>query len=147
MMTPLIGCFAPVHDDGGRYGLLLATQRIGPLYNRSTTPQLPVACTGVQSTGTACTGGGDSASTRWSYNQQRSACESFEFQGCGGNANNFATAEQCDVLCRPSYVHSATIDTALVADGIGVSLLLVTFTSQQQYAAGRSEFLTTSVSL
>lgn len=36
---------------------------------------------------------------RWFFNMDTQACESFWYSGCGGNANNFATKEQCENRC------------------------------------------------
>ena len=32
---------------------------------------------------------------KWSYNDQWKGCSPFIFGGCGGNANNFNTQEEC----------------------------------------------------
>lgn len=37
--------------------------------------------------------------TRWFFNTETQACETFWYSGCGGNANNFATKEQCVQKC------------------------------------------------
>ncbi|ODM92548.1 BPTI/Kunitz domain-containing protein [Orchesella cincta] len=36
---------------------------------------------------------------RWFFNAETESCESFWYSGCGGNANNFATKEQCENRC------------------------------------------------
>ncbi|MEV0322469.1 BPTI/Kunitz domain-containing protein [Streptomyces sp. NPDC050658] len=36
---------------------------------------------------------------RWYYNPATGECEPFIYGGCGGNANNFATKEQCEMHC------------------------------------------------
>lgn len=37
--------------------------------------------------------------TRWFFNRDAQTCEQFWYSGCGGNANNFATKEQCENRC------------------------------------------------
>ncbi|CAK8694843.1 thrombin inhibitor hemalin-like [Clavelina lepadiformis] len=36
---------------------------------------------------------------RWYFNTTTSQCQIFEYGGCGGNANNFLTLEQCKDKC------------------------------------------------
>ncbi|KAL4704729.1 hypothetical protein ACJJTC_006507 [Scirpophaga incertulas] len=38
-------------------------------------------------------------SERWFYDVDRQSCEPFSFTGCGGNANNFASQEECADFC------------------------------------------------
>lgn len=37
--------------------------------------------------------------SRWYFNGETQSCEKFWYSGCGGNANNFATKEQCQNRC------------------------------------------------
>ncbi|XP_037079601.1 kielin/chordin-like protein [Pollicipes pollicipes] len=39
---------------------------------------------------------------RFSYDSTSGACTSFEYGGCGGNANNFVSLEQCKNTCVPT---------------------------------------------
>lgn len=36
---------------------------------------------------------------RWFFNVDNGRCELFEYGGCGGNANNFETLEDCEETC------------------------------------------------
>lgn len=36
---------------------------------------------------------------RWYYNSEAKKCESFNWGGCGGNANRFNTEEECKERC------------------------------------------------
>ncbi|EFX70514.1 hypothetical protein DAPPUDRAFT_61190, partial [Daphnia pulex] len=36
---------------------------------------------------------------RWAYNPETQLCEKFSFGGCGGNANNFHSHQQCASRC------------------------------------------------
>lgn len=38
--------------------------------------------------------------TRWFYNSQEGLCDEFVFTGCGGNANNYASEEECQNECH-----------------------------------------------
>jgi hypothetical protein len=145
--TATRGSVITANKGAGLYGLLLSTTRLGPLYNESTSTVLPSPCAAVVTSGVACSGGGDQPSTRWAYSQQSKVCETFDYQGCGGNGNNFNMSDACESLCQPSFVHSATIDTELVADGIGVSLLVVTFTSQVRMHTAMRETLSLTLTL
>src|SRR6185437_10343101 len=42
---------------------------------------------------------GSSSSYRYFYNSQSQECESFQYNGCDGNSNNFATREDCEGYC------------------------------------------------
>ena len=41
---------------------------------------------------------------RWHFNSQSGRCELFHYGGCGGNLNNFATAEACKTKCHPDVL-------------------------------------------
>nr|CDS30845.1 Papilin [Hymenolepis microstoma] len=36
---------------------------------------------------------------KWGMNSRSGQCESFVYGGCGGNANNFDTEEECELFC------------------------------------------------
>ncbi|XP_054837320.1 kunitz-type serine protease inhibitor homolog delta-dendrotoxin-like [Eublepharis macularius] len=36
---------------------------------------------------------------RWFYNWKAKECQKFDYGGCGGNANNFKTLEECQRAC------------------------------------------------
>uniref|UniRef100_A0A7E4W475 Kunitz/Bovine pancreatic trypsin inhibitor domain protein n=1 Tax=Panagrellus redivivus TaxID=6233 RepID=A0A7E4W475_PANRE len=38
-------------------------------------------------------------STRWAYSAGSKKCSKFEYAGCGGNENNFASEHECEKLC------------------------------------------------
>ncbi|XP_003736478.2 papilin isoform X2 [Drosophila pseudoobscura] len=38
--------------------------------------------------------------TRWFYNSQEGLCDEFVYSGCGGNANSYATEEECQNECN-----------------------------------------------
>jgi hypothetical protein len=38
---------------------------------------------------------------RWFFNRATGRCERFVYGGCGGNTNNFETAEECEATCPP----------------------------------------------
>lgn len=42
----------------------------------------------------------DAVIPRFSFNQQKGRCEKFTYGGCGGNENNFLTAEACEAKCE-----------------------------------------------
>jgi len=48
---------------------------------------------------------------RWYYKEISNNCSQFDFQGCGGNGNNFADRETCDRTCRVSYKEQCKVTT------------------------------------
>lgn len=36
---------------------------------------------------------------RWYYNHKEGSCRPFVYGGCGGNGNNFKTADECNNFC------------------------------------------------
>ncbi|VDD88243.1 unnamed protein product, partial [Enterobius vermicularis] len=47
-----------------------------------------------------CLEGVSNGSVRWSYDSVSKHCRSFNYSGCGGNENRFATEQGCNKLCR-----------------------------------------------
>lgn len=48
---------------------------------------------------------------RFFFNVDTGHCEQFEYGGCGGNANNFKTLEQCEEMCVVSGESNSFADT------------------------------------
>lgn len=44
---------------------------------------------------------------RWHFNPQKGACQTFEYGGCDGNGNNFASKEKCESFCGGRGVSSS----------------------------------------
>lgn len=42
----------------------------------------------------------DGAETRYFFSTRKKRCKQFEYSGCKGNANNFATKKECNSLCE-----------------------------------------------
>ncbi|ETN80030.1 Kunitz/Bovine pancreatic trypsin inhibitor domain protein [Necator americanus] len=42
---------------------------------------------------------GSGSTFRFYYNVQTQNCESFQYNGCDGNSNNFANRDQCEQYC------------------------------------------------
>ncbi|CAJ0942610.1 unnamed protein product, partial [Mesorhabditis belari] len=42
---------------------------------------------------------GSGKSYRYYFNPQKQTCETFQYEGCDGNSNNFLTAEECQAYC------------------------------------------------
>ncbi|XP_017083163.2 papilin isoform X3 [Drosophila eugracilis] len=45
--------------------------------------------------------------TRWFYNSQEGLCDEFIYTGCGGNANNYASEEECQTECNDAQTTCA----------------------------------------
>ncbi|XP_033162682.1 papilin isoform X2 [Drosophila mauritiana] len=45
--------------------------------------------------------------TRWFYNSAEGLCDEFVYTGCGGNANNYATEEECQNECNDAQTTCA----------------------------------------
>ncbi|XP_026326573.1 spondin-1-like [Hyposmocoma kahamanoa] len=50
---------------------------------------------------------------RWFYDAMKAVCEPFGFTGCGGNANNFPTEEECQRKCKGIINVATTPDSAI----------------------------------
>nr|AMP44684.1 conotoxin [Conus betulinus] len=46
------------------------------------------------------TGHGEAPRTRWYHSSDGSGCQSFQYLGSGGNANNFHTESECEMACE-----------------------------------------------
>ena len=57
---------------------------------------LAFTCSLPSSSGVTC---GPGVSYKYYYNSQTQECETFEFLGCDGNSNNFATRGECESFC------------------------------------------------
>ena len=42
----------------------------------------------------------DASVTRWYYDETDNSCKPFDYSGCGGNLNNFASREDCEGMCK-----------------------------------------------
>lgn len=59
-------------------------------------PTKAYTCTLSPHKGVTC---GSGSSYRYFYNSQTQECESYQYNGCDGNSNNFATREDCEGYC------------------------------------------------
>lgn len=66
---------------------------------------LALACIAPRDSGSRPTSGGGSI-TRYYHNSVTGSCDSFNYYGEGGNANNFESLDQCNSYCK----HSNTVD-------------------------------------
>ena len=53
-------------------------------------------CSQSADSGVQC---GAGSSFKYFYNVQTQTCESFQFNGCDGNSNNFPTRDACEQYC------------------------------------------------
>ncbi|CAG9534594.1 unnamed protein product [Cercopithifilaria johnstoni] len=68
-------------------------------YSWGCCPTRAYTCQLSSSKGVTCDTG---SSYRYFYNSQTQECESFLYNGCDGNSNNFATYEECESYCGVS---------------------------------------------
>ena len=47
---------------------------------------------------------------RYFYNITSNKCQKFIFGGCGGNANNFETIDECNKACIPRLVPRLSVN-------------------------------------
>ncbi|XGW15900.1 hypothetical protein V3C99_001391 [Haemonchus contortus] len=59
-------------------------------------PAKAFTCSLSSNPGKTC---GPGVSFKFYYNAQTQECESFEYLGCDGNSNNFATRQECEAYC------------------------------------------------
>uniref|UniRef100_A0A1I7SU90 Kunitz/Bovine pancreatic trypsin inhibitor domain protein n=1 Tax=Bursaphelenchus xylophilus TaxID=6326 RepID=A0A1I7SU90_BURXY len=59
-------------------------------------PTKAYTCSLSANKGVTC---GSGSSYRYFYNSQTQECESFQYNGCDGNSNNFATRDDCESYC------------------------------------------------
>jgi len=55
----------------------------------------------------------NAAFQRFFYNRTAQRCELFIWGGCGGNANNFMTREDCERTCGSGKALTATVNISL----------------------------------
>ncbi|XP_058455699.1 papilin isoform X2 [Malaya genurostris] len=55
---------------------------------------------------------------RWHYDKERDSCERFQFGGCKGNKNNYASESSCNYHCKQPGVHKQK-DTCFLPAEIG----------------------------
>lgn len=62
-------------------------------------------CELAKSDGNKCRGNAaGSPGIRWYFNRGKYVCLAFQYQGCGGNENNFKSRAQCYGECAQSNV-------------------------------------------
>jgi hypothetical protein len=120
-------------------GMLVQAQRLGPFYNSFREESPPPSCFLRREAGNTCAAG--QRGTRYYFDPALGSCQPFDFFGCNGNLNNFFTVSDCTDFCVAAFRHSVALNTSLLADGIGVSLLLVSFSSGGVVDVGRDLFL------
>jgi len=120
-------------------GIIVKAQRLGPLYANGQSLVEPARCALAKDTGNVCF---DPQTLRFYFDRLSRSCVSFEFRGCGGNLNNFVTEHECLLECVPTFAHTVQMETDLVRENIGLSLIIVTFDSQGNLRSGRNVFLT-----
>ena len=59
---------------------------------------------------------------RYAFDKTRGDCRQFQYGGCGGNGNNFATANECRKKCVPSKGTTTTSTTTLATPIASTSL-------------------------
>ena len=62
-------------------------------------PSQPAFCLSSPSFGISCM---EANVTRWFHNAATNSCQAFQFGGCQGNFNNFASSEICQRVCTPT---------------------------------------------
>ena len=73
-----------------------AQPKVPPITVSLTFPPISAfTCSLSANKGVTC---GSGSSYRYFYNSQSQECESFQYNGCDGNSNNFATREDCEVF-------------------------------------------------
>ena len=59
-------------------------------------------------------GGCRAAIPKWFFNSGSGKCETFNYGGCDGNANNFETEQECKDKCNSSGKEQATVQCTWV---------------------------------
>jgi len=123
----------------GHTGMVIQAARVGPLYAGLTLDYQPVTCLVAVDIGVACTE--RPKSQMFYYDIQQGVCREFTHNGCSrSGGNSFATTEQCEDMCVPAFKHVVKLNTSLVTNEIGVSVIMLTFDQQGNTAAGRDMF-------
>eukprot|EP00041_Stephanoeca_diplocostata_P039524 m.1633890 g.1633890 ORF g.1633890 m.1633890 type:complete len:3678 (+) comp25412_c0_seq2:994-12027(+) len=129
----------------GLYGMLLQLERIGPLYDTGSMSTVPSHCRSlVQPSVFGCNASLLSRSP-YVYSAPESACIPAPLAACLDDTSYFSTRDTCENMCVPTYVHMAKMNTTVVANDIGISVIIVTFNAGGVYSNGRSEFLAAAV--
>lgn len=110
VFEPVCGC------DGQTYGNLCEAQRGGVDAARAGACEDPNDICGLPAESGEC----DGAFQRWYFNAGSGQCEAFVYGGCGGNANNFESAEACGAVCSettPSMCVDQSYDVIVAGGG------------------------------
>uniref|UniRef100_A0A0K0EU35 Kunitz/Bovine pancreatic trypsin inhibitor domain protein n=1 Tax=Strongyloides venezuelensis TaxID=75913 RepID=A0A0K0EU35_STRVS len=72
-------------------------------------------CMGVRDVGYQCSDGVEEK--RFYYHPTYKICSPFTYKGCGGNGNNFKTADLCKETCSDTVKSNITLELALKCNG------------------------------
>lgn len=122
------------------YGMMAKMKRRGPLYKEGAVEGLPRRCFLSPRDDDLCDDDdGEADETRFYYDSETITCKEVKSRGCG--PNEYTTLEKCLFECMPSWTHSVSISTPLVADDVGIALVMITFNSEGVTSSGRDVFL------
>lgn len=66
------------------------------MFNKLTLSYLAYTCSLSSDKGIQC---GSGRSFRYFFDSNKQSCESFQYEGCDGNSNNFQSVEECQDYC------------------------------------------------
>ena len=77
---------------------------------------------------------------RWFYNPETQSCHKFTFGGCGGNANNFYSREQCENRCPDLVLCPAFLSAsgAATAASTGETMAMMSSCSRNEACRGQT---------